>query len=216
MFSSQPENLGILCRGKSLLGLSEIEKKFEMCYIVNNFNKEIYHFEDILKKKEIIHFVNRLKTAVLKKKTYQKFKINTVQMAAPFKLLDKNFMTSYLIYKFLSLNVKTMSKSFLHKFHFTGKEAYKNKFPNTGILSILYATEVLNVKNVYIIGLDFYSLDYLYRSKFSNPLEIQHQKFLDLNMINFFLKYVENKKDTMFYLRTGYNFSLVPKNLILI
>ena len=98
-------------------------------------------------------------------------------MAAPFNAFDKNFMISFLIYNFFSLNVLTMEKDILHKFHYTGKKSYKNKFPNTGILSILYATEKLKVKNLYIIGLDFYSDEYLYKTQKSNSIELTQQRF---------------------------------------
>ena len=216
MSSNNLKNFGIICKGKSLLGLPEIEKKFDRCYVINKFEKELYHFENIFKKKKITHFVNRIRTAAMQKQTYRHFKINNIQMAAPFKLFDKKFMISYLIYQYFGLKIKTMSKSFLHKFHYTGKDAYKEKFPNTGILSILYVAEILKVENIYIIGLDFYTGAYLYKTETSNPVEITHQRFLDLEIIDFFLDYVDRKKNTNFFLRTNYKFKSKPKNLILI
>ena len=216
MFSANLKNFGIICKGKSILGLPDIEKKFDACFIINQFEKELYHFEDIFKKKKIIHFVNRIRTAAMNKKTYKYFEINKIQMAVPFNLFDKKLMVSYLKYKYIGLEVKMMSKSILHKFHYTGKDAYKNKFPNTGILSILFASEILKVKNIYIIGLDFYTDDYLYKTKTSNPVEITHQRFLNLKITDFFLDYIEKKKNTNFFLRTNYQFTHKPKNLILI
>ena len=194
MCLSSLENFGVLCKGKSILDLPEIEKKFNSCYIVNNFNNELFHFENIFKKKKIIHFVNRLRTAALKKNTYKYFKIHKIQMATPFNLFDKNFMKSYLTYKYFRLNVSTMSKDVLQKFHYTGNDDYKYKFPNTGIFSVLFASEILKVKNIYIIGLDFYTDDYLYKSKTTNPVEITHQRFLKLKITEFFLDYIEKKK----------------------
>jgi len=216
VFSANLKNFGIICKGKSILGLPDIEKKFDACFIINQFEKELYHFEDIFKKKKIIHFVNRIRTAAMNKKTYKYFEINKIQMAVPFNLFDKKLMVSYLKYKYIGLEVKMMSKSILHKFHYTGKDAYKNKFPNTGILSILFASEILKVKNIYIIGLDFYTDDYLYKTKTSNPVEITHQRFLNLKITDFFLDYIEKKKNTNFFLRTNYQFTHKPKNLILI
>ena len=216
MVSSNLKNFGIICKGKSILGLPEIEKEFDECYIVNFFEKELYHFETVFRKKKIIHFVNRIRTAAMKRETYKHFKIHNIQMAAPFKLSDKKFIVSYLKYRYLGLKVNTMSKKVLHKFHYTGNDAYKNKFPNTGILSILYASEVLSVKNLYIIGLDFYTNDYLYKTPTASPFEVTNQRFINLKITDFFLNYIENKQDTNFYLRTNYKFSNRPKNLILI
>ncbi len=216
MFSTNLKNFGIICKGKSILGLPEIEKKFDECFIINQFEKELYHFEAIFKKKKIIHFVNRIRTAAMSKKTYKYFEIDNIQMAAPFNLFDKKLMVSYILYKYVGLKIHMMSKSILHKFHYTGKDAYKNKFPNTGILSILFASEILKVKNIYIIGLDFYTDDYLYKTKTSNPVEITHQRFLNLKIIDFFLNYIKEKKNINFFLRTNYKFTHKPKNLILI
>lgn len=216
MYSSNIKNFGIICKGRSLLGLPEIENKFDKCFIINNFEKELHHFENIFKKKKIIHFVNRIRTAVMKKETYKYFEIDKIQMAAPFKLFDKKFIVSYLMYKYFGLEVETMSKSVLHKFHYTGKGAYKDKFPNTGILSILYVAEILKVENIYIIGLDFYTDKYLYKTKTSNPVEVTHQRFLDLKIIDFFLDFVDKKKNTNFFLRTNYKFKHKPENLFLI
>ena len=216
MKNADLKNFGILCKGRSILDLPEIEKKVDTCYIVNNFDNELFHFETIFKKKKIIHFVNRLRTAALKKNTYRYFKINRIQMATPFNLFDKNFMKSYLTYKYFCLKVSTMSKEVLHQFHYTGNDAYKNKFPNTGIFSILYASEILKIKNIYIVGLDFYTDNYLYKSKTTNPVEITHQRFLNLKIIEFFLDFIEKKSDTNFFLRTNYQFTYKPKNLILI
>ncbi len=53
MFSANLKNFGIICKGKSILGLPDIEKKFDACFIINQFEKELYHFEDIFKKKKL-------------------------------------------------------------------------------------------------------------------------------------------------------------------
>ena len=216
MFPSNLNSLGILCRGSSLMDLPKIEKYFDKCFIVNNFEREAYHFKEILKKKEIIHFVNRSSYTVLKKKTYKFFNINSIQMAAPFNLFDKNLMISFLIYKFFSLNVSTMPKYILHKFDYTGNKAYKNKFPNTGILSILYAAEILKVKNLYIIGLDFFTNDYFFKNEFSKGVASNYKKFVDLKIFEYFLEFINKNADTKFFLKTNYKFKVKPDNLILI
>ena len=54
----------------------------------------------------------------------------------------------------------------------------------------MYATKFLNVKNIYILGLDFYVADYIYRTKHANALEIQHKKFKDLDLVNILLNFI--------------------------
>ena len=146
-------------------------------------------------------------------------------MSVSFSIFDYQFMKSYLKYKLFNLDVNFTPTSFLNNLYFKsfskfkGLEDhpnYKSKFPNTGLLSIFYAAEYLNVKNIFICGLDFYTADYVFRSRRANPLEVQHQKFLDLDLINFFLNFIKEKKDINFYMLTNYKFSQKPDNLILL
>tara|TARA_B100000886_G_scaffold307151_1_gene240010 strand:- start:1631 stop:2308 length:678 start_codon:yes stop_codon:yes gene_type:complete len=225
MFISASENIGILCKGQSLKSLNKIEDKFEKCLIVNDFKKEIDAFENILKKKEIIHFVSRISKVSLSYKQYKKFNIKSVQMSVAYNISDYQFIKSYLKYKLFKLKVNFTPLSFLNKLFInlfnktegTNKNFnYISKFPNTGLLSIFYAAEYLNVKNIYICGLDFYSSDYVFRNKRALPLETQYQKFLKLDLINFYLNFIKEKKDINFYMLTNYKFSHKPNNLILI
>ena len=75
MFIKRPKR-EILCRGKSLLDIQYFEKYFHKCLVVNDFKNEIYHFRDILKKRDY-SFVNRLSTPILNKTTYEEFNIRT-------------------------------------------------------------------------------------------------------------------------------------------
>lgn len=225
MFISSSENIGILCRGQSLQLLSKFSNKFDKCFIVNDFNKEIVKFENILKEKEIIHFVSRISKVSLEKNQYKNFNIKSIQMSIAFDFLDFQFLKSYIKYNLFNLKVNFMPKSFLRKLYlqpfskFKNEERYNNyklKFPNTGLLSIFYAAEYLNVKNIYICGLDFYTADYVFRSNRASPIEIQHQKFLNLDLINFYLEFIRQKKNINFYMITNYKFLKKPDNLILI
>ena len=137
-------------------------------------------------------------------------------MATSFNLFDRVFLKSYLIYKSFFLNVKTMPLNFIREVTQGLNSDYKNKFPNTGILSVMYATKFLNVKNIYILGLDFYVADYIYRTKHANPLEIQHKKFKDLDLVNILLNFIENNKNINFYIRSKYQINNKPSNLIIL
>ena len=123
-------------------------------------------------------------------------------------------------YKLIKVNSSSYNynkdKYILHKFDYTGNSAYKNKFPNTGILSILYAAEILKVKNLYIIGLDFFTNDYFFRNEFSNSVDSNYKKFVDLKIFEYFLEFISKNADTKFFLKTNYKFKKKPDNLILI
>ena len=225
MFKSTSKNLGILCRGKSLQNLNKFEDNFDKCFIINDFKKEIERFENILKKKEIIHYVCRISKVSLKYNQYKNFNIKSVLMSVAFDMTDFQFIKSYLKYKLFNLNINFTPLIFLNKlslklFTKTSKIDnninYLSKFPNTGLLSIFYAAEYLDIKNIFICGLDFYISDYLSRNKRSLPRDVQHKKILDLDLINFFLNYVKEKKDINFYMITNFKFSEKPDNLILL
>ena len=116
MFISSSENIGILCRGQSLQLLSKFSNKFDKCFIVNDFNKEIVKFENILKKKEIIHFVSRISKVSLKKNQYKNFNIKSIQMSIAFDF-GFSILKSYIKYNLFNLKVNFMPKSFLRKLY---------------------------------------------------------------------------------------------------
>ena len=61
------ENVAVLGKGKSLLHANNFIADCKYVIIINNFNKELPVMGEWLAGKTVIHFVNRLPTAVLKK-----------------------------------------------------------------------------------------------------------------------------------------------------
>jgi len=194
LFNSNTENFGILLKGNSVSSVINYFNNFDACFIVNNFERELPEFENVLNNKEIIHFINRLPTAPMSFSSYMALNIEKIMFMKPFDISDLSMLRNYMLYKFLRKRVYFLPRS-IQKTDWGFGDEYKKKFPNAGILSLIYALEVIKPKNLWIFGLDFYHGDYLKRRKHQNPIEIQREKFDRLKLIEFtenlFSKYTE-------------------------
>ena len=186
LFNSGNENFGILLKGKSLRSVTDYHNNFDACFIINNFERELPEFENILKGKEVVHFINRLPTAPMSYSSYLALNIKKIIFMKPFDIFDFNMLRNYLLYKVLGKEVFFLPQ-FIQKQDWGFGNEYKKKFPNAGILSLIYVLEVIKPKNLWIFGLDFYHGDYLKRRQHQNPIELQREKFDRLNLfLSFF------------------------------
>lgn len=163
-FQAGIENFGIILKGKSIEKLPKIYKEFGDCFIANNFDKEIEIIGDCLLNKNIVHFSNRsFRTAPLKPENYKKLGIKEVQLYKNSALWDKRLL--YIIYLYQSFGLRTvfLPKQLLKVSGSMFGSGFEKKFPNTGLLAIWYALEIIKPKKLWIVGLDFYQSDYLVR-----------------------------------------------------
>lgn len=207
-FQKYLENFGVVLKGASLSRLSEISNQFQHCFIVNNNNLEYKNLSKFLVNKEIVHFVNRSKTAPLKRKYYNELKINNIQFNKS--ELDEEIVKVKKIYEKFGLTCHMLPEELLnYNSYFFGKGNYDRKHPNTGVLSIIYAAHILKPQRLWIIGLDFYESDYLYRRRWNNPLSDQREKMEKLDISGQFIKLVKDNPNIKFNLIT--NSSSLPK-----
>jgi hypothetical protein len=75
---------------------------------------------------------------------------------------------------FVGLNVHFLPDCLLAYHKEFGKE-YGLKFPNTGILSLIYTLEIIRPKTMWIFGLDFYSSKYMTTQTQTTHLTIDNQ-----------------------------------------
>ena len=68
---------------------------------------------------------------------------------------------------------------------------YFFKHPNTGVQAVIYAAEIHQPERLFVVGLDFYQDDYLYRRDVSNPLDVQQKKIKRCHMIEHFVDVVK-------------------------
>ena len=108
------------------------------------------------------------------------------------------------IYESFKLTCHNLPESLLeyNKFFF-GKGDYEEKHPNTGVLSIIYAVEILKPKKLWIIGLDFYESDYLFRRPWHWDLNNQRNKMIRLDIPGQFIKLVRENPNIEFNLITN-------------
>ena len=94
-FNSGIENFGLIMKGASLENIEKIHDKFDHCFLINNFDLEIEKYGKYLENKKIVHFVNKLFTAHMFKKNYERFNIKNIQMSTNFFLSIKLFRVWY-------------------------------------------------------------------------------------------------------------------------
>jgi len=165
----RPENFGLLLKGASLDKLPKYHDRFDECIIVSDYDDEIRVLGDYILGKEITHFTNRTRAASLTRENYLKYKIKTVQMGQVFRWNHFVLMQSYLHYKSMMIGLKPyFLPEKMRKFNDQFGNEYRLKFPNTGILSIIYTLEIIKPKTLWLFGLDFYARDY-YVEQLKNP-----------------------------------------------
>ncbi len=203
-FKTNLENFGVILKGSSLSRISEISNKFKQCFIVNNNNVEYKKLSKYLIDKEIVHFVNRSRTAPLKRRYYKELKIKNIQFSKS--ELDEENKKVKIKYESYGLTCHMLPEELLeYNKYYSGKGNYEKKHPNTGLLSIIYATRIIKPKTLWIIGLDFYQSDYLFRRIWNNPLSGQREKMEKLDISGQFISLVKENINIEFNLITNCN-----------
>lgn len=201
-FPTGMDSFAVLLKGKSLEQLPKYEKQFECCFLANNFDEEIRLIGDSLIGKKCVHFANRLMTAPLKPENYKKLNITDVQLMKVSACRDRRLKLAADHYKSLGLNVHFLPKKLI-KFNKDFGMLYSKKYPNTGILTIVYALEMLRPKTLWVMGLDFYQSDYLTRRPHQSPIEVQRRQMEKIKMAeitaNTFRRYPEVKINMVSY-----------------
>jgi len=209
-------NFGVMLKGKSLEQLPKYSNEFKHCFLVNNFDKEIQLIGNSLIGKKCVPFVNRKDTAYLYPENYKKLKVTDVQLPKVSDFADSRLRESRLHYESLGLKTHFLPKKLLefNKLNF-GRE-YSKKYPNTGIMAIIYALEMLGPETLWIAGLDFYQSDYLARRAHQNPLVVQQAKMERTNLVkvtsNIFRRYPNTQINMISYYK---GFPDVPNVTIL-
>lgn len=206
LFPHNLENFGVILKGSSIIRLKEVANRFEDCFIVNNIDKnksnensEYSLIAPLIKNKNIVHFVNRLKTAPLLKKHYKELGIKNIQFTKA--ELDAELTKVKRIYNSYGLTCHKLPESLLtYNNYFLGKGDYERKHPNTGVLSIIYAVHIIRPSNLWIVGLDFYETDYLYRRPWHWELKNQRDKMERLDIPGQFIELVKNNPNINFNL----------------
>ena len=207
-----PKNLndfGVVLKGASVARISQVSQNFDHCYMVNNFDRNINNADSEysivapeLKGKNIAHFVNRLDTAPLLPEHYKELGIINVQ----FTKCEYDAMISRMkkLYESYNLRCHLLPEELLqYNDFFQEIGGYAKKHPNTGVLAIIYAAHMLKPKNLWVVGLDFYQNDYLFRRPWQAPLKQQKAKMDRTNMVEHFVDVVKRNPDVNFKMVTN-------------
>ena len=215
----RPENFGLLLKGASLDKLPKYYKNFDECMIVSDYDDELEIFGEFLLYKKITHFTNRSFNSSLTRKNYKKYGIKDVQLGQVLRwnhyLLIKTFISYQLMFADLTV---TFLPEELREFNKPFGEEYALKFPNTGILSIIYVLNIIKPKNLWIFGLDFYARKYAVEQiknpvDENSPLEQREKKIERLELVKFTSELLNKSEETNINLVTYYKDWPNSKNL---
>jgi len=184
IFEQDLDNFGIICRGKSLERLPEVIDKFDDCFIVNSFNKEFHVFgKHIFSGKKVMQFINADQKSFMEKPLYKAWNIDSglATWTSKHLLPGKGKPNALLA---MGIYPRRLNLELLHDKYYPICNAIKN----SGVLLTLIVSEELKPKTLWIVGLDFYAVDYMVmkRRKFQmeniNRGMIKHLKttFIDI------------------------------------
>ena len=199
-FPAGINDFGLLLKGASLEKLADYNTEFNHCFIVSDFDDELTQIGGLIAGKEITHFTNRSIQARLSKDNYLKYKIRNIQLGQVFRANHFRLMQTFLCYKAMRIGLKIYSlPERLLDYHVQFGDEYALKFPNTGMLSFLYALKMIKPKRLWVFGMDFYSSPYMVDQK-TQPLTIGLQQQMDklerLNLHGWAVNIIESSPDT--------------------
>ena len=215
-FDRRLDSFGVVLKGKSLEQFTKYDKEFESCFLVNNFDKEMNAVGDSLEGMNCVHFVNRVVTTTpLQPENYKRLDLTEIQLPKVSAIGDKTLKQAICHYKSLGLKVHYLPKNLL-KFNKEFGPEYANKYPNTGILAIIYALEMLRPRTLWVIGLDFYQSDYLFRRPHQSTIAVQRAKMERTNLVEITANIFRRFPDVQINMVTYYEgFPEVPNVKIL-
>lgn len=180
-------SVGILLRGGSLEQLPTIIDNFETCFVINWY-KEYDKLGKYLLGKNVIQYNNLKHNALLPKEMYAKFNITNVTV--PY---CKSMLTQKSVAECFERLIERLKENGIKEINFLPEEYIKELEPrprNSGLTCIFYASQVLKAKEIWIIGLDFYSVGPIYMVRESKDIPGRF-KSIRKKMIKRFTKYVK-------------------------
>lgn len=170
-------SIGILLRGKSIEKLPTIIDKFETCFIVNWHKEEFDLLGDYILGKNVIQYTNLKHNAIFLEEVYRRF--NITKVAVPY---CKSMVIGRVREVFKQQKYGVKGIDYLPEKYIKELDLHPR---NSGLTCIFYSSQVLKAKEIWIIGLDFYTTDYLGKRTGKKA------KRRGTRMLERFVKYVE-------------------------
>lgn len=204
------KNFGIILKGKSIRKIGDVYQKYQHQMIVNNFDLEYKPLKKYLIGKFTVQMVNTLKTARCHKNVYRGMQIGKILASRPEQ--DENFKKVKYRFSRMGLDVYPFPDNSMRLSSFFGNDT---KYGMTGIAAIVYVLDVIKPKHLWIIGLDFYQKDYLFRRAHQYPLSRTKPRFAGYPAL--FVEHIVKKHPkTKFHMVTYYKSFPKLKNLEII
>lgn len=207
IFKENPETFGIIFKGKSLEKINKVYQNYDEQLFVNNFDLEFNSLKKyFIEKNKSAQMVNRLETAICKKNTYDSVVIKDIILTKPKEWENEDLKIKQLKIKYSNLGMNVHYPT-IENMRFAKEFGNPTKYANTGHLACFYVLDNIKPKHLYLIGLDFYQSDYLFRRKHQNKLINQRAKMKEINAIDNFIELViKRNPEVMFHIVTYFNY----------
>lgn len=165
---SKTDDIGVICRGKSISSLKDFHDSFDHCFLVGQHEMAMEHIGDFLRGKKIVQMCNKV---VLKvgKDLSDIYGVRDIQLN--FNSKEDNSVVGG---SKLNLLRRCQSENPWAKVHllpngFKSRRSQK-RWQTTGLMGVDLAA-FFKPKNVHIFGIDFYLADYfcVERKNIKNP-----------------------------------------------
>lgn len=207
LYPDKIKNFGIILKGKSIQKIEQVYQKYSHQMIVNNFDPEFQLLKRYLGGKYSVQLVNTLKTARCEKRLYRGMGITKILASRP--QHDKQFKKVKFRFSRMGMKVYPFPEACMRLSCIFGNE---QKYGMTGIAAVVYAVDVIKTKHLWIVGLDFYQKDYLYRRAHQYPLTRTKLRFAGYPEL-FIEHIVKPNPKIMFHMVTYYKKFPKLKNL---
>jgi len=179
-----------------------------LSFLYGSKNTEYSLIKENLSGKSIAHFVNRLRTAPLTKKHYKELGIKNIQfsMSTPddqLKRMEKFYNrfgleTHYLPTRLLCYNEYFRGMKIRDRYYLDPEDPGPTKHPNTGLLAIIYAAEILKPRTLWLVGLDLFFGDGPYLFKRPWAADSYKDRVDDLDLLGHFSYILQSNRDVQF------------------
>jgi len=210
LYPSNINNFGIILKGKSIKKIGAVYENYPYQMIVNNFDLEYKPLKKYLIHKYTVQMTNALKTAICHKNVYRGMGIGKILASRPNH--DENFRKIRYRYSRMGMDVYPFPDKSMRLSSVFGND---QKYGMTGIAAVVYVLDIIKPKHLWIVGLDFYQKDYLYRRAHQYPLSRTKSRFAGYPAL--FIEHIVSKNPkTMFHMVTYYKHFPKLKNLEII
>ena len=204
------DNIGVLCRGSSLINLSKVKDLFNCCFIVGQFDNALKKVGKQISKKKIVQIIN--KCAIQPdKKVYTKYNITDIQCNFGSYFGEKLPPEKRKLYNKIKKCNPDMDIHLVKPAMIEHRPNNLKSWPTCGVFAVDLAS-FCYPKTITIIGLDFYHSNYFCKEKIRAGIKSNRKRTKDMILAVYHI--VEKNTEIQFNIYTTCKLLKQRKNLM--